>query len=774
MGSFDDPESARRLSLALHAGGVGAWEWDVAERQVQLSELACALLGISTVHKPLPADDWLSDAGVHPDDCATRRKAFSEVLEGRSASLRCDWRVRRDDEGWHWVRCHAVVERTVDGVVTHLTGTLTDVDVERRLEVDLRRMKERYAVADAAGDGHTDWIVADDEFYGSPRFLEVCGLPPDTVFGNRAGFIRHFPYHPDERESVVRTMSAFYASRLPRLETEMRILVRGEERWIHLTGIATRDEEGKIQRWAGSMTDVTERKRAEQALRQSEERFQLAAAASTDGIWDWDVPADAMFMSERAQRILGLSPGQPVRKRSTWREMLNIHPDDVRPLQTNADEYLEGRTPTFDREFRVAGLDGWRWVRIRGLCLRDAAGRATRFAGSVSDVDAQKRMDAARRQSQRLEAMGTMAGGIAHDFNNILGVILGYGEMAMREAVEGGRQQRDLQQIMIAGERGRALVDRVLAFSRNAIGERVPVHLDAVVREAAELLEAGLPAGVSMRVKLEGGRGAVLGDATQVHQVVMNLATNALQAMPDGGELVISVEAVARAQHFAVTTGSLPAAKYLVLRVSDTGHGIAADVFEKIFDPFFTTKDAAVGNGLGLSLVHGIVGELGGAVDVFTEPNRGSAFSVWLPFGGEVDVVTKRAVPLLPRGNGEAVMVVDDEVALMELVLRMLTDLGYDAQGYGSSRAALEAFRQSPRAFDVVITDERMPGLSGTELIREIRSMRPAMPILLVSGFPATVEAEEAAPDAVLRKPISARALAEGLRSLMTSSLPAA
>lgn len=760
--------STQGMALALRAGQIGVWEWTASRDQVSLNSGAAQLLGMDASDGTVKLADWLAPPRLHPEDQKAWRANWGVQPAELGSSIRCDCRIRQADDSWRWVRCQGLREFTPSGELARASGALLDVSAEHQLAAELIQTRERYTVADRAGYGHTDWLVAEDSFYGSPRFLEICGLPPDTVFGDRAGFIKAFPYHPGDRDEVVRAMSAFYASKAQRLETEMRMVVHGEVRWIHLSGVATRDEHGTLTRWTGAMTDVTERKLAETALRQSEERFQLAAAASTDGIWDWDIPADAMFMSEQAQLILGLTPEHRVLARGQWREMLRIHPEDVGDLRANADQYLEGAVAQFDREFRVASKFGdWRWVRIRGLCTRNSDGKATRFAGSVSDIDAQKRADAARRHSQRLEAMGTMAGGIAHDFNNILGAILGYGEMAMRDAKCGSRQQRDLQQILIAGERGRALVDRVLAFSRSAIGERVPVHVDAVVAEVADLLEAGLPVGVEIEIQLNGGQAAVLGDPTQIHQVMMNLATNALQAMPDGGKLGLSVDRLRKAVPFVATTGALPEGDYLALSVRDSGHGIADEVLERIFDPFFTTKDAAVGNGLGLSLVHGIVSELGGAVDVQTEVNSGSLFTVWLPANGEAEARVERPPVKLAQGRGERILVVDDEAPLLELVLRILSDQGYDPQGFSSSRAALDAVFKAPMSFDAVVTDERMPGLSGKDLIRELRRVRADLPILLVSGFPSSEVTPDEAADATLRKPISASALTESLRQLL-------
>jgi nitrogen-specific signal transduction histidine kinase/CheY-like chemotaxis protein len=390
-----------------------------------------------------------------------------------------------------------------------------------------------------------------------------------------------------------------------------------------------------------------------------------------------------------------------------------------------------------------------------------------------------QRMERQLRQAQRLEALGTLAGGIAHDFNNLLGAILGYGEMALRNVRAGSRLRRDIESIMIAGERGRALVERILAFSRSGVGERVALHVEQVVRETLALFAAKVPRHIVIERRLYAGSAAVLGDPTQIHQVLMNLLTNAVQAMPSGGTLRVSLDRLHLPASRVVTTGSLAAREYVVMGVSDSGSGISAEIFEKIFDPFFTTKEVGVGTGLGLSLVHGIVTGLGGAIDVATTLGKGSQFNVYLPLAGEVAMASEPRKPVkrVTRRTGQGrVLVVDDEEALVKLATDTLTELGYSAVGFTSSPKALERFLENPEQFDAVITDESMPGASGSELIRKMRALRPTMPILLVSGYlnAAVIErAREAGATELLKKPLRVRQLEIALeRVLLPTNSP--
>ena len=718
---------------------------------------------------------WIE--GIHPEDRERVGATFAAWIEsGSTRPWEVEFRVVHPSGSIRWIHDRGVFMSEAGGP-QRVSGIATDITERRRAEAALRESEQRYALAmEAARDGHWDWIAETDDFYASPRMLEIYGFPPETRFAGRQDFLNRFPFHPEDEPRWRLAASEHFAGKTPRFDIEIRMLRAGEVRWIHTNGLVTRDPDGRPLRYTGSVSDITERKAAENALRASEQRFALVVAGSTDGIWDWDLAADKMFLSEQAKRLYGVNPEPVVRSPAEWFAMATLHPDDVQLRQDLFTGYLTGRVPSFDGEWRVLHPDGsYRWVRARGTGVRDTAGRITRMAGSVNDVDFRRRAEAALHQAQRLEALGTLAGGIAHDFNNILGAILGFGEMALRDSRSGSRVRRDIESMLTAGERGRSLVERILAFSRTGVGERVPVHLEAIVREAIDMISAGLPDNVEVCLALNGGRAAVLGDATQLHQVLMNLATNAIQAITDGGVLHVALDPVRLDEPRLVTTGEVAIGDYLLLSVQDSGCGMTPQVLSRVFDPFFTTKDVGTGTGLGLSLVHGTVSELGGAIDVVTSVDGGSAFAVYLPCCGDAADMPAQEVTPLERGRLEQVLLVDDEHALLRLMTGTLLKLGYVPVGFSSGPEALAAFKAHPDRFDAVVTDERMPGLSGVELIRAIRKIRPTIPVVMVSGYlGAGIDrrARDAGADAVLRKPLVTAELASALaRSLRDRSV---
>jgi len=518
---------------------------------------------------------------------------------------------------------------------------------------------------------------------------------------------------------------------------------------------------------------------SQRALRDSEERYALAMEGANEGHWDWDAASKQLYLSPRMRALDGERAESALIPAQEWIDSVRMHSDDRPGFELALREHFEGRRPRFEYEYRVLHPNGqWHWLLARGRCSFDPAGKPVRFVGSAIDITAQKqaqidkeRLESQLRQSQKMEAIGTLAGGIAHDFNNVLGAILGYGELALQhEAAKDPTLKRYLDNVLHAAERAKLLVQRILGFSRSGLGDRVPVNVQSVVSETLELLAASLPVGIHIESALTAGTAAVTGDATYLHQVTMNLCTNAVQAMAGGGVLKVRLQRETLMAPRTLSRGALAPGDYVHLTVADTGAGIPPAILERIFDPFFTTKSVGEGTGLGLSVVHGIIADLGGGIDVSSTLGRGTTVSIWLPVSGEVSSLATSRSELLPQGHGETVMIVDDEQALMSLAEETVAGLGYEPIGFASSQAALAAFRAAPERFDAVLTDESMPDLVGTELARQIRDLRPSVPILLMSGHGDArlmARASEAGVGEVLHKPLHAHEIAQALGRLL-------
>src|SRR6266849_6235806 len=632
--------------------------------------------------------------------------------------------------------------------------------------------------------------------YFSTQWTEYTGVPEAGLLGWRWMEV----LHPDDLENTRQVWADAVAGRRP-YDVEYRVRRHdGAYGWFKTRGTPIRDREGRIIKWFGSCTDITDRKRAEEALHHSEQALRRArdelevkvagrtaellrseaylAEAQTlsrTGSFGWFVSSGEIFWSEETFRIFEYDQAA----KPTMEIILQgVHPEDAAQVeQTIARASQDGKD--FAHEYRLLMPDGRaKHVDVVAHASRDAAGNLE-FVGAVMDVTERKRAEEAQRarerereemqrqlqQAAKMEAIGRLAGGIAHDFNNILGAILGYGELAQKN-LEGRAVRRHVDQVMQAGARGKGLVERILAFSRSGLGERVPVHVQSVVEETLEILAASLLPQVRLEKRLDVGDTAVVGDATQLHQVAMNLFTNALQAMEHGGVLTVLLDRESVPERRVLSHGTLLPGPYVRLSVSDTGSGIPPAVLERMFDPFFTTKGVGDGTGLGLSLVHGIVADFGGAIDVKTQAGAGTSFTVWLPASGETPRLLAEPVGELPQGNGETVMIIDDQRSLVALAEETLAALGYEPAGFDSSVAALQAFRAEPQRFDLVLTDETMPDMSGVELAREIRRVRPDLPIVLMSGYSGaqlTERARAAGVAELLHKPLVRRDIAEAL-----------
>jgi signal transduction histidine kinase/ActR/RegA family two-component response regulator len=403
--------------------------------------------------------------------------------------------------------------------------------------------------------------------------------------------------------------------------------------------------------------------------------------------------------------------------------------------------------------------------------IRNAAGENTNFVAVKRDVTHELQLEAQFRQAQKMEALGTLAGGIAHDFNNILTVIFGYSYMLQHEMEQNGSVLEKVREILKAADRAKDLVQQILTFSRQHEQHRQIIRLDSVIKEATKFLRASLPANLQIDLNLAADAPAVLADPTQIYQVTLNLATNALHAMEGRpGRLTVKLEAFTPDAPFLATHAKFQPIRYTRLTIADTGHGMEAKTLERIFEPFFTTKPKGKGTGLGLAVVHGIIQSHDGIITVASQVGEGTTFGLYFPAQMHDETWIKPELRNLPQGCGQKILVVDDEVVLTGAFQQFLKLLNYQATSSNRPREAIALVRENPAAFDLVITDLTMPEINGLEVAAEIHRLRPELPIILATGFKASLtnaDLRKAGICELLEKPVAMLKLAEALHAVL-------
>ncbi|MFH1028354.1 MAG: response regulator, partial [Pseudomonadota bacterium] len=510
--------------------------------------------------------------------------------------------------------------------------------------------------------------------------------------------------------------------------------------------------------------EIMERKRAE------EERVRLARAI--------EQAAEAIFMSDAQWVITYVNPAFERMTGYSRDEIIGKHTRILKSHNHEAGYYLQirdalgsdnvwsGRLTTRKKDSSFFEAD------TTVSAVKDSKGAIINYVSILRDITHELKLERELRQSQKMEAIGTLAGGIAHDFNNILTAVIGYTELAQHKLSKDDAAARDLERVQEASSRAKDLVNRILTFSRQSEYERKPVHVAAVIDEVLSLLRSTIPTTVEIHrhINTPSNGDTVLADPTQLHQVLMNLGTNAAHAMrSQGGILSVSLSDYDADTAFVSLYPDLAPGPFVRLTVNDTGHGMEAAVRERIFDPYFTTKKVGEGTGMGLSVVQGIIKNHGGAISVFSEPGQGTTFHVFLPKIVEEitrDVNSKEA----SFCGTERILFVDDEKVLVDLGQYLLQELGYRVTTETSSLEALKCFHANPDAFDLVITDMTMPGLTGRELARQLLSIRPDIPIIMCSGLTEFInsnEAREAGIRDFFMKPYVASTMAKTIRKVL-------
>ncbi len=419
--------------------------------------------------------------------------------------------------------------------------------------------------------------------------------------------------------------------------------------------------------------------------------------------------------------------------------MVETPPEEIAEMQEEALARLAEEAPdmTLIESVRTISAPLMELLMAYGLAFRERA-EARKLA-----EEAKANLEARLRQAQKMEAIGTLAGGIAHDFNNILAVILGYADLAKDDAPPGSKFAGDLDKVLEAGNRAKDLVKQILAFSRQSKVERIPMQLQSLIKEALKMLRSSIPTTIEIHDNIDPRCAVVLADPTQVHQILMNLCTNANHAMEESGG-ILKIEL----KNNCIDKGDRQAlhiepGEYVELVVSDTGCGIGPDVIDKIFDPYFTTKDPGKGTGMGLAIIHGIIADYGGAITVESELGKKTTFTVYFPVIEQEELPLGKDAEEIPLGT-ERVLFIDDEELLAEMGQDLLERLGYSVTVRQSSLDALSTFQNCPDDFDIIITDQTMPGMTGSDLARRILQIRPDIPIILCTGYSNLIDEEKA------------------------------
>ncbi|MGH7197215.1 MAG: PAS domain S-box protein, partial [Candidatus Omnitrophota bacterium] len=652
-----------------------------------------------------------------------------------------------------------------DGQLLHLEGFAADITDQRRAEETLRQNEERLAeIIENTPDPIVMLTSLGFVQSMNPEAERVSGYSPKEVVG------KHFtntPFlSPKSLPTAIREFTAILAGQ-ERAPFELEFARKDGKELVFEAKAHLLRKRGKNAGMQVIFRDLTERKRAENALRESEERFRTLTLLAPVGIFLTDAQGDCLFVNQRWCDITGLTIEKA--KGEGWAAVL--HPEDHE--RVHREWSTVSKREKFASEYRFRRPDGKvTWVSDNVVPLLDEKGKKIGYLGTVADVTERRQMEDQLRQSQKMEAVGRLAGGIAHDFNNILTAITGYTELALKSDTSES-VHADLEEVYKAAERASGLTRQLLSFSRRQTVDSRIIQPNELVRNMDKMLRRVIGEDVEFLIKMGKEVKPVKADPGQLEQVIVNLVVNARDALEKGGRVTLetssaSLDETSAFQHEAGGPG-----EYGLLTVKDTGHGMTDEVKKHLFEPFFTTKESGKGTGLGLATCYGIVKQAGGFIDVQSEPGKGTAVTVYLPVaakGAEAGPEEKSADGVTPVGK-EMVLLVDDESTVRSFAARILRQQGYSVLEASSGPEALEMLKlRDARDLRLLFTDVMMPKMNGTELAEKLKALRPGVKVLFASGFtdePLVREGVGRWKKAFLAKPFSAEALARKVREVL-------
>jgi two-component system, cell cycle sensor histidine kinase and response regulator CckA len=755
--------SQQRLELAQEAAGIGSWDCDLVSGQRHCSKQYSRLYG-HPAGQPAPShENWLQS--IHPEDRARVQEELSRAMQG-TARYESEFRVVWPDGTVHWLFGKGEVLRDSDGRAISILGVNMEISERKYADQALRESEERFRnMADTAPV--MIWVTGPDKLFSfvNKTWLEFVGRGVEHEVNN--GWVDSV--HPDDLERFLAGFDASFDAR-ETLHIEHRLRrADGEYRWVLCSGVPRFSSEGVFAGYIGSDIDITDVRRAEQelalnqALRQSEEKYHGIVEMMTEGVWILDSEDRTTFVNQQMAGMLGYRVEEML-----GRDVLDFKDEEDRPmvLQKLA-RRRQGVTERYDYRFRTR--DGRRLTVL--ISARPLWGSEGRYAGSlviISDITERSLQEEQVHQAHKMEAIGRLAGGVAHDFNNLLTVINGRCDLLLRHSAVGERIRAEIAEISNAGQRAQELTSQMLAFSRGQIRATEVLSLQSVIEDVEKMLRRMIGEDIELVSVFEPGLGQIKADPTELTQVLLNLAVNARDAMPNGGTLTFEIRNLEVDQSYARNhPGILPGA-YVLLTVVDTGIGMDAELQKHLFEPFFTTKPPGKGTGLGLATVYGIVSQNNGRIEVDSKPRKGTTFRIYWPrvegaFSKEKDQAELRDQPLY--GN-ETVLVVEDQLQVRKLVFSILKEFGYQILEASDGEEALRLVETHAGPLHLLLTDVIMPGIGGLELATRLKAMRP-LQVLFMTGYPDRMEVGHDFEVAYLKKPFTSIGLVRKVREVL-------
>lgn len=751
------------LHLAVQAAEIGLWDWNLLTNDVYFSPEWKAQLGYTDEELPNRYEEW--ESRLHPDERPVLLAQIAAATQPPWPTYAPEFRLRHRDGAYRWILVRSEVIRDGGDRPYRMLGCHIDITERKQAEEELRAAKN---LRESTLESLNEVVMVIEPV---SRTILQCNSAAESVFGydaeellGQSTAVLHLDAMAHERfahlsEPVLERGEAFQC------EYEMR---KKDGTIIQTEHVVT--AMGGSGGWKGGVVsvvrDVTERRQAES------ERTQLLSALenAADAVIVVNPEGEIQYVNSALEGMAGFLREELIGRNAGT--LLETEPaESTRAAVQQA--LQRGEAWSGNLSLRRKGGSAFEGAATIAPVL-DHRGDTVSYVATLRDVSDQIKLESQLRHAQKMEAIGTLAGGIAHDFNNILAAILGYGELVQAQLPPETSTHADMDRVLAAANRAQSLVRQILTFGRRAEDVRQTVDFADVVDETLQLLRPSLPSTITIETAIDADLPQVLADPSQLHQVIVNLCTNAYQAMEaQGGTLRITLDAVDLDASFVGMRPDLQTGPYVVLAVSDTGPGMDPETVARIFEPFFTTKPQGKGTGLGLATVHGIVASHGGAITVSSEPGHGSRFEVYLPrIRGKAAAAPEPEVPV--RGGNERILVVDDEVLLAQLLQKSLEKFGYEVLALGSSTAALALFEHDPNRFDIVITDLTMPHMTGRQLVTHMRALRQDLPVILMTGFsdPALIEAlASIGVTTVITKPVRPAHIARIVRELLDSAL---